>query len=154
MILLLAKRTARRLWCIRLFATFSVQPCTDWKLGCGIVDLTTKDTKHTKLSEQEAFEAILQFRPEVSVNRDRTTAHSIRQNVEFHLRVLRGCSNGVRWSTPEWRTFSGTAKRRQRDGTVNGKAGKSRSPDAANSQAGIWFLRSSAVDGEPKERRR
>jgi hypothetical protein len=46
----------------------------------------------------------LQFRPEVPVNRDRTTAHSVRQNGEFHLRDLRGCSNGVRWSTPEWRT--------------------------------------------------
>jgi hypothetical protein len=89
MILPLAKRTARRLWCIRLFATFSVQPCTAWKLGCGIVDLTTKDTKSTKLSEQEAFDAIFQFRPEVSVNRDCTTAHLVRQLVEFHLRALR-----------------------------------------------------------------
>jgi hypothetical protein len=49
---------------------------------------------------EKAFGAILQFRPEVPVNRDRTTAHSIRQNVEFHLRDLRGCSNGARWSTP------------------------------------------------------
>jgi hypothetical protein len=33
------------------------------------------------------------------MNRDRTTAHLIRQNGEFHLRDLRdlrGCSNGVR----------------------------------------------------------
>jgi hypothetical protein len=29
----------------------------------------------------------------VPVNRDRTTDHPIREFVEFHLRVLRGCYN-------------------------------------------------------------
>ena len=37
------------------------------------------------------------------MNRDRTTDHSIRQNVAFHVRdhrVLRGCSNRVQEATP------------------------------------------------------
>ena len=83
------------------FAT--VAECSHGRQAGRRVQCTTKHTKHTKVSEKEAFDAMLWFRPEVPVNRDRTTAHSIRQNVEFHLRdlrVLRGCSNGVRWSTP------------------------------------------------------
>ncbi len=91
-------RMIRPLWCTDLFAT--VAECAHGRQAGRGDRWTTKHTKSTKLSEKEAFDAILQFRPEVPVNRDRTTAHSIRQNVEFHLRDLRGCSNGVQWSTP------------------------------------------------------
>ena len=94
-------RMIRPLWCTDLFAT--VAECSHGRQAGRGDRWTTKHTKSTKVSEKEAFEAMLSFRPEVPVNRDRTTAHSIRHNVEFQLRdlrVLRGCSNGVRWSTP------------------------------------------------------
>ena len=77
---------------------------------------TTKHTKSTKVSEKEACDAILLFRLEVTMNRNRTTDHAIREFVELHLRalrVLRGRSNGARWSTSRsapWMVLGGLAR--------------------------------------------
>ena len=65
---------------------------------------TTKHTKSTKITENEAFDANFLSRPKVLVNLDRTPGHAMREFVGFFLldlldlldlRVLRGGSNRV-----------------------------------------------------------